>query len=441
MVGDERHRMKDRAAGFRKLAAIHGRRVTMVTCRTMLSNGTCLYVGCDRVSDLMFRSTATTYQLPWKFRAGTITIATLSTTTTIMSQLLHAPSAPHLLFERLSPPRQNYATSAMSSGRKRKASEEPDHDRMSTSPSASPSVATRGLPSSSSSTHRSIKRTRTHNAAGRPLPLSRLLQTLSADELRQALQSICVERPEIQQAIVTRAPRPSIESTLDVLDRYETSFRQAFPLGNNLTSDYAYNRVQQTLVELLEALRDFTPYYLPPQETQAMTSLSYLDTVTNMLHRIPNWETYQYQRHKNESYEDIAKAWALVIKETSKRAGGFQLQFGGWDTKLVEHNEKSGGRLEEAVNELKSALGFMNHGTPSTVPGVSEERASIRQQLFAGTYGQELDFCTQGASLVRWVTPSPVRLLEIMDLYMGCDRGQDGRRKAIREDIQCSDCS
>nr|POE94336.1 tethering factor for nuclear proteasome sts1 [Quercus suber] len=328
----------------------------------------------------------------------------------------------------------------MSSGRKRKASEEPDHDRMSTSPSASPSVANRGLPSSSLSTHRSLKRTRTNNAAGRPLSLARLLQTLSADELRQVLLNICDERPEIQQAIVTRAPRPSTESTLSVLSKYETSFLQAFPLGNNLTSDYAYNRVQQTLVELLEALRDFTPYYLPPQETQATTSLTYLDTVTNILHRIPDWETYQYQRHKNDSYDDIAKAWALVIKETSKRAGGFQLQFGGWDSKLVEHNEKSGGRLEEAVNELKSALGFMNPGASSTVPGVSEERASIRQQLFAGTYGQEL-----GVGQSRWrfgfddveLRPS----IEQVGFVMSLDQHRHWiKRKARRVDVLCVCC-
>lgn len=48
--------------------------------------------------------------------------------------------------------------------------------------------------------------------------------------------------------------------------------------------------------------------------------------------------------------------------------------------------------MEEAVNELKAATGFLQAASPAgpAAPGVSEERASIRQQLFSGTYGQQL---------------------------------------------------
>lgn len=283
------------------------------------------------------------------------------------------------------------------SGRKRKASEEPaDNDRMSTSPSTSPSVSNRLLPASAS--HRIRKRSRTGAATGRPLPLSRLLQTLSADEMRQLLQDVCDEHPELQHEVTTKAPRPSIESTLSVLSKYETEFQRAFPLGNRPTSDYAYNRVRHHLIQLIEALRDFTPHFLPPHEMQATLSLSYLDAATNIIHRLPDWDTFQHQRYKNEAYDDVAKAWALVLREAAKRAGGFHLQFGGWDQKLVEHNQKSGGKLEEALNELRAALGFMQsgQGTPASMT-VSDERMNIRQQLLSGTYGQQL-----GVGPGRW---------------------------------------
>ncbi|KAK3072403.1 Tethering factor for nuclear proteasome sts1 [Teratosphaeriaceae sp. CCFEE 6253] len=296
-------------------------------------------------------------------------------------------AAPHLL---ASPYRQldSLPVPNMSSGRKRKASEEPDQDRMSTSPTASPSFASRHLPSSN--TRRASKRTRTGAAVGRPLALPRLLETLSAHEMRQLLQNVAEQHPELQREIVSAAPRPSVESTLSVLSRYEADFREAFPLGNRPTSDYTYNRVRQHLCQLIDALRDYTPHFLPPQEPQAIVSLNYLDAVTNTLHRLPDWDSYQHHRHKNEAYDEIAKAWALVIREASKRAGGFHLQFGGWDQKLVEHNQKSGGKLEEAVNELRLALGFMQAGSSSSPAGVSDERANIRQQLFSGSYGQQL---------------------------------------------------
>ena len=224
-------------------------------------------------------------------------------------------------------------------------------------------------------------------------------RTLSADDMRQLLQNVCDQHLELQQEIVTKAPRPSIESTLSVLSKYEDDFREAFPLGNRPTSDYAYNRVRQHLLQLIEALRDFTPHFLPPQETQATLSLSYLDAVTNMIHRLPDWDSYQHQRHKNDAEDEIAKAWALVIREAAKKAGGFHLQFGGWDQKLIEHSQKSGGRMEEAVNEMRTALGFVQGPTgPSTgAGGVSDERMSIRQQLFSGTFGQEL-----GVGSGRW---------------------------------------
>jgi len=302
-------------------------------------------------------------------------------------------SAPHLLGSRLSPSRCDPFYTPTMSGRKRKASEEPDNDRMSTSPSASPSMSARALPSTS--THRSTKRSRTGLSGGRPLAVPRLLETLSADEMRQLLQNVCDEHPELQQEITAKAPRPSIESTLSVLSKYEDDFRKAFPLGNRPTSDYSYNRVRQHLLQLIEALRDYTPQFLPPHETQTMLSLTYLEAATNMIHRLPVWDSYQHHRHKNDAYDDIAKAWALVIRESTKRAGGFHLQFGGWDSKLVEHNQKSGGSLEEALNELRAALGFMQN--LSSVGGVPDERASIRQQLFSGTYGQEL-----GVGPVAW---------------------------------------
>lgn len=208
--------------------------------------------------------------------------------------------------------------------------------------------------------------------------------------MRQLLQDVCDQHPELQQEIVTKAPRPSIESTLSVLKHYEDNFREAFPLGNRPTSDYAYNRVRQHLVHLIEALRDFTPHFLPPHEPQTAQSFAYLDAVTNVVHNLPDWDTYQHQCHKHDAYDNLSKAWTFVIKEAAKRAGGFHLQLGGWDQKIIEHNQRSGGKLEEAVNELSWGQGFLQAGLgqAQSIAGVSDERLSVRQQLFGGGFGQ-----------------------------------------------------
>ncbi|KAF2278093.1 tethering factor for nuclear proteasome sts1 [Westerdykella ornata] len=289
---------------------------------------------------------------------------------------------PHLLNNRLSPSRNILSASTAMASRKRKADDDAspgDEDRMSASPSGSPAVPARPL-------HRpSTKRMRT-NVTGRPLSLPRLLETLSADDMRSLLQSVCDRHPDIGNEIATSAPRPSVQSTLEVLGRYESNFQAAFPLGRT-TSDYAYNRVRQHFIELLDALRDFTPHFLPPNEQQSATSLTFLDGATELIHRLPDWDNFQHNRHKHDAYEEIAKAWAVVIREAAKKAGGMQLLYGGWDQKLAKHNEVSGGKMQQAVNELRGSLGWMGGETTPNPTGGTLDTMSIRQQLLNGTYG------------------------------------------------------
>lgn len=273
------------------------------------------------------------------------------------------------------------------SNRKRKADDDEirQDDRMSASPSNSPSIPSQSLPS-----HWSTKRPKT-NISGRPLALPRLLETLDADALRDVLRNICEHHPAIGAEVVNKAPRPTVASALEVLKKYESTLQESFPFGGNSTSDYAYNRVRQPLIALLEALADFTPHFLPPNESQATSSLTFLDGATHIIHRLPDWDNFQNNLHRQNAYEEISKAWALVLREAAKRAGGIQLQYGGWDQKLTKHNQQSHGRLQEAVNELSNILGWM--GVSAQVPGQvsrGHDINSVRQELLSGTYGANL---------------------------------------------------
>lgn len=290
------------------------------------------------------------------------------------------------------------------SGRKRKASDVENMDRMSTSPS--PRMTPRTLPNtpilagsspSRSSSGRLHKRPRSSSVSGHALHLPRLLETLSAADMRHLLQTICEENPVIAHEVVSKAPRPSVGATLTVLQGYETAFTSAFPFGNRASSDYTYHRVRHQYQSLIDALREYTPHFLPPNETQPSTTMSYLDAVTSIVHRVPEWETPRYNATKNDAYEEISSAWVLAIRESAKRGGGFALQFRGWDQKILKHNQLSGGRLQAAVDELQSgsAAGWSgNFASPieqnAQGPLASDERAAIRQQLMSGTYGVDV---------------------------------------------------
>jgi len=258
------------------------------------------------------------------------------------------------------------------SSRKRKADD--DDESMSISPQNSPAFAPRTL-------SRPTKRSRANELSGRPLALPRLLETLDADSLRSVLRTICERHPEIGSEVAHSAPTPSVAATVDVLSSYQEKLRDAFPFGGNAGSDYAYNRVKQPLLDLIEALTDFTPHYLPPHEMQPTVSLNYLDNATKVIHDLPEWDSQSNRHHKDNAYDEISRAWALVISKASEKGGGFQLHSGGWDQRLQKHNEQSRGRMQVAVNALGSELSWMGG-----VGGPSDPN-SIRNQLLSGTYG------------------------------------------------------
>lgn len=270
--------------------------------------------------------------------------------------------------------------------RKRKAEEDLDlrsyDEDMSVSPLSSPSTSSCHLA-------RPSKKVRNNEVTGRPLALPRLLETLDSDSLRSVLRTICERHPEIGQEVVVSAPRPSVASALGVLEQYQERLRQAFPFGGNTGSDYAYNRVRVQLSQLIDAITDFVPHYLPPNESQVTISLEFLDAVSNIVHQLPTWESSSHSHHKDNAYDEISRAWAMVISEASKRGGGFQLHNGEWDQKLNKHNEQSGGRMQAAVNALGSNLGWIGAGGPSN-PNQNNDPTSVRSQLLSGTYGINL---------------------------------------------------
>ncbi|KAI1394332.1 Cut8-domain-containing protein [Hypoxylon trugodes] len=264
------------------------------------------------------------------------------------------------------------------SNRKRKADD--DGDEMSVSPINSPAAQPRQL------APRSSKKIRTNELAGRPLTLPRLLETLDATQLRTVLQTICERQPEIGEEVVKSAPKPTVECALQVLKEYQDKLRDAFPYGES-SSDYTYYRVKQPLLALLDALADFTPQYLPPNEASANVSLQYLDGATKIIHSLPDWEGQAHRHHKENSYDEISRAWALVINEASKKGAGFVLHSGGWDQTLAKHNQQSGGRLGAAISSMSTNLGWVGGGPNSGAPNTSANQNSILDQLVAGNYG------------------------------------------------------
>jgi protein Cut8 len=174
------------------------------------------------------------------------------------------------------------------------------------------------------------------------------------------------------------------------LKDYQDKLRAAFPYGSS-TSDYTYFRVKQPLHALIDALADFTPQYLPPNEVQATISLQYLDGATKIVHSLPDWESQNYRHHKENAYDEISKAWALVIAEASKKGAGFVLHSNGWDQILAKHNQQSGGRLQFAMTTMAANVGWIGGSPHGGTPSGSSNQASIVDQLLSGNSGPRVN--------------------------------------------------
>lgn len=257
--------------------------------------------------------------------------------------------------------------------RKRKADEDGDGDET-MSPGSSPATSSRVLA-------RPSKKARPTQVSGRSLTLPRLLETLDTDQLRSVLERICDRHPDIGHEVATGAPKPTPQAVLDVLHDYQNKLTAALPYGQNNAS-YVYDRIRDHLIALVEAIAEFTPQFLPPTETQPLKSLQFLDGATEIIHEIPNLDSEAHMYHKETAYDDITKAWTLVISEAGKRAGGFNLYSGGWDDILARHNHKSGGRLASAINAMSSSAVWMGGNGESS----SSDQNSIRNQLMNGSF-------------------------------------------------------
>lgn len=266
----------------------------------------------------------------------------------------------------------------MAATRKRKADE--DGDEMNLSPLSSPAIPPRPLTRPS----KKVRQTEAPNPQ-RTLPLPRLLETLDNNQLRTVLQRICERHQDIQDEVVNGAPRPSVASAIQVLGGYLEKLRAAMPYGHT-SSDYTYFRVKQPLAALADAILDFTPQYLPPIENQASVSLQFLDGATKLAHSFPDWDSQAYRHHKDNVYDGLSTAWALVINKAAKQGGGFTLHTNGWDQILAKHNQESGGRLQQAMNAMATNVGWADSNQAGPSNSTSDPN-SLLNQLMSGTYG------------------------------------------------------
>ncbi|KAK9478949.1 Cut8 six-helix bundle-domain-containing protein [Lipomyces japonicus] len=267
------------------------------------------------------------------------------------------PSGPLLGFPFSSPGRDSsqpsspHISASVRQGHKRRHGDDDSDDEMAVAPDTSPVVPARTL--------EHAKRAR-KEIIGRPLPLSRQLEPLDARSLKNLLCTLVDKHQFLADEINSMISAPTVNSSLEILNKLVLQINDAFPYKGDPTGDYAFLRVRPHITEFLDAVSDYTPHFLPPREQQIGNSLQFLDGVTGLVERLPTWQSGSNNYLKHAAFEELSRAWCLVIREALKRAGGIVLEYGGWRDKIGMHDEASGGRLHDAVAAVEQGLGESN---------------------------------------------------------------------------------
>lgn len=211
------------------------------------------------------------------------------------------------------------------------------------------------------------KRTR-NLPLGRPLPLSRLLGDMDKPGLQDLVKNLCERHPGLSNEVYEYAPKPTGAQALATLAGLERNVQTSFPFGGDIKGEYAYNRVQPHIRDLLNALMDYVPHFLPPNEEHALETLAFLDGATALISRLPDWHNINHSLAKREAYEEMNGAWIQGFKEASKRSSG--VGAAPYLEKLRAWNDVSGGHLESAVQVAVEELGWVGRGHTGT--GYSE---------------------------------------------------------------------
>lgn len=230
------------------------------------------------------------------------------------------------------------------------------------------------------------KRARVNQVASRPLPVSRLVETLDKLALEGLISTLCQNHPELLAEISHLTPKITVNTSLDTLKNRLDAVFLGLPYKGDQQGDYAYLRVKPAVDEFLSALADYTAHFLPPNEPQLSNSLAFLDGATSLLHKLPSWSNPLNNLAKTTAYDGISQAWILTLEEASKRFNGLGLAYGAWEQKLAQHNETSNHRLSASLACIRQELAWLETSDPTSSSASASASTSLSHKFSSSAF-------------------------------------------------------
>ena len=175
------------------------------------------------------------------------------------------------------------------------------------------------------------------------------------------LSTLVSRHPELTSEIQNLAPKLTPQSALTAITKLEDAFHSSFPYGGDKSGEYAYSRIHAAYTALLSAITDYTTHFLPPTTISPPELLSFLDSVTHLLHRIPLFNNPIHNIARETAFAEITGAWEVAVRYFFETNGSFAFVLGGWMERLEGHAEKEH-VLRRIVENIRQQVSWARNG-------------------------------------------------------------------------------
>ncbi|KAJ3211970.1 Tethering factor for nuclear proteasome sts1 [Entophlyctis luteolus] len=268
---------------------------------------------------------------------------------------------------------------------------------------------------SSNNTHASI-----NNNQERTVPLRRILETLSKENLLNLLKSLLSNDQMLSERTAALLPRPTLESASAHLKSAVADVEARLPYstaagGVDRSSDYAFGRVRKQLASLMEILSLYLTHFTEPcsypphlAHEYPHESFCFLDSVSRaVIPRLPYFHSdARNEEAANEAYRLVARAYRVAIAECCRR-----IRIDGrlypvhtvhsWLRALYSLRDAVDGKFgfAEAVDEfVKGEIGWIVLGVQSTGFHAMQQQQQNQQQEHLGVAANSPFFGSGGTN-------------------------------------------
>nr|CAG8469191.1 4794_t:CDS:2 [Entrophospora candida] len=213
------------------------------------------------------------------------------------------------------------------------------------------------------------KRTKLGN--DKNFPLSKLLATLDKSQLLSLINNLIDSHPNLQSEISSNVPRPTIHSVSTVLAGLEKRYHDSFPYSKwgHLKDDYSFNRVKPAILDLKAAIIDYADHFTSSEEFPTIT-FSFLHLVTEIAHRLPEWDNRSHNEIKHDLYLKLVEYWQKATREAANKISDGKIYgqtvVNEWARNLEQHNNNSNGIFQQTLNEFIEKLGWIIGASPNS---------------------------------------------------------------------------